>query len=37
MKRIVRTTQFKKDLKKYIRYPDKMQLLYEVVVMLENE
>ena len=37
MKIIERTTQFKKDIKKYVTSKDKMQKLYDVIVMLENE
>lgn len=37
MKIIERTTQFKKDIKKYASSRDKMQKLFDVIVMLENE
>ena len=37
MKIIERTTQFKKDIKKYVSSQNKMQKLFDVLVMLENE
>ena len=37
MKIIERTTQFKKDVKKYVSFHDKMQKLFDMLVMLENE
>ena len=37
MKIIERTTQFKKDVKKYVSFHVKMQKLFDVLVMLENE
>jgi mRNA interferase YafQ len=37
MKRIRRTTQYKKDFKRYKRQPDKLVSLLEVIRMLEND
>lgn len=37
MKRIERTTQFKKDLKRYLNKPHAIERLFYVVKLLENE
>lgn len=37
MKELVRTKQFKKDVKRYVHMSDKMVTLLEVLTMLENE
>lgn len=37
MKRIRKSTQFKKDVKRFKHQPDKLQKLKEVVILLEND
>jgi mRNA interferase YafQ len=36
MKKLIPSTRFKKDLKRYLRYPNKIQELYVVLGLLQN-
>lgn len=37
MRKLIPTTRYKKDLKRYSRQPSKMQVLFDILTLLANE